>query len=161
MNFLRLFSLCLLASLLLTNCNNDDEAEPDTKMGCTNPSSDNYDADAEEDDGSCIPWRDKFIGTYEVDQQCVGGLMSVRDLVIAATSTENEIMVSITGVTWNATITSSTTFTIPQQDYMVSGNTLTVTGGAIVNADGSVIDMDYTITQGPGSSACTADGPKK
>ncbi len=34
------------------------------KKGCTDTTADNYDVDATEDDASCIPARDKFLGTY-------------------------------------------------------------------------------------------------
>ncbi len=36
------------------------------KKGCTDDTADNYDADATEDDGTCIPARDKFLGTYSL-----------------------------------------------------------------------------------------------
>ena len=32
--------------------------------GCTETTADNYDLNAEEDDGTCIPSRDKLIGSY-------------------------------------------------------------------------------------------------
>ncbi len=32
--------------------------------GCTEPTADNYNISAEKDDGTCIPGRDKYIGSY-------------------------------------------------------------------------------------------------
>lgn len=34
------------------------------KRGCTDPYSDNYDAEAKQDDDTCIPTREKFVGQY-------------------------------------------------------------------------------------------------
>lgn len=37
----------------------------DPRRGCTDPYSDNFDAEAKEDDDTCIPTRLKFIGDFE------------------------------------------------------------------------------------------------
>ncbi|MFT4981060.1 MAG: hypothetical protein ACI9UR_000907 [Bacteroidia bacterium] len=47
----------LIGVVLVSSCNK--------KRGCTNPTADNYDSEAVEDDDTCIPTRFKFIGTYD------------------------------------------------------------------------------------------------
>ena len=37
------------------------------KRGCTDEFSDNFDAEAEEDDDTCVEWRKKFVGKYGAD----------------------------------------------------------------------------------------------
>ncbi len=67
MTFKKLLGLSLLlmfavSTITMTSCGK--------KQGCTTLESDNYDAEAEEDDGSCTPWSDKFLGDYDVQLSC-------------------------------------------------------------------------------------------
>lgn len=55
-------ALMILAFSVLMSCG--------TRSGCTDPSSDNFDIDAEVDDGSCIPMTLKFEGLYEIEEEC-------------------------------------------------------------------------------------------
>jgi len=58
-----IFILFLLISSVVSNsCNK--------KEGCTNPKAENFDPSAEREDGSCIGQRAKFLGLYEVTEQC-------------------------------------------------------------------------------------------
>lgn len=50
------FILCCVLGLLVYSCT--------PERGCTEQTADNYSALAEEDDGTCIPSRDKLIGFY-------------------------------------------------------------------------------------------------
>jgi|GEM_PF-6035215 len=41
----------------------------ESKRGCTDKNADNYNAEAEEDDDTCVPMRAKFLGEYYCDGQ--------------------------------------------------------------------------------------------
>ena len=47
----------LIGVLLVSSCSK--------KRGCTNPTADNYNSEAVEDDDTCIPTRFKFVGAYD------------------------------------------------------------------------------------------------
>ncbi len=40
------------------------------REGCTDPASDNFDINAEIDNGTCIPMTEKFLGLYDVQEDC-------------------------------------------------------------------------------------------
>lgn len=51
-----LATLCVIASIAIYSCT--------PNRGCTEQTADNYDLNAEEDDGTCVPARDKLIGNF-------------------------------------------------------------------------------------------------
>ena len=57
-NFLAL-ALCVVAALAITSCVE--------KRGCTSSYADNYDPEATQDDDTCVPTRDKFVGSFEAN----------------------------------------------------------------------------------------------
>ena len=60
---------------LLVLCIGLASCEPE--RGCTDPTADNYDENAEKDDGTCIPARDKLIGDFTYIQTWMGVLDSI------------------------------------------------------------------------------------
>ncbi len=60
-----LVSLSVIFMLQLTDCAD--------REGCTDPASDNYDINAEIDNGTCIPAVEKFLGLYSVEEVCEDG----------------------------------------------------------------------------------------
>lgn len=52
-----ILSISILCLLVVVGC--------EKKRGCTNTFSDNYDPEATQDDDTCIPTRDKFVGVYD------------------------------------------------------------------------------------------------
>jgi len=48
--------ICLLAALTIVGCMK--------KRGCTDSYADNFDPEAKQDDDTCVPTRDKFVGSY-------------------------------------------------------------------------------------------------
>jgi len=62
------------------------------KQGCTNEFADNFDQEAEEDDGSCILAREKFLGSFNVSRSCVYENDSTYILEVTAGPNDNEIV---------------------------------------------------------------------
>jgi len=62
MNQHPILAVLFLSCLLLSNCQD--------REGCTDPASDNFDINAEVDNGTCIPMVEKFIGLYDVEEVC-------------------------------------------------------------------------------------------
>ncbi len=125
--FLCCFSLLFCSLFLWTGC---------AEEGCTNPIAENYNPDAAEDDFSCILPRDKFLGTYNVTENCDGDTEMYTFFITASTS--DETVVEITNfhgigavvqgmIEGNSiTITSSNTSSTIDGDGSISGNTLSL-----------------------------------
>lgn len=60
-----LITFGILLSISLSSCID--------REGCTDPASDNFDINAEIDNGTCIPMTEKFLGLYEVNEVCEDG----------------------------------------------------------------------------------------
>jgi len=56
------YTTIFIACLFLFNCQD--------REGCTDPASDNFDINAEVDNGTCVPMVEKFIGLYDVEEVC-------------------------------------------------------------------------------------------
>ena len=108
--------------------------------GCTDDTADNYDADATEDDESCIPARDKFLGVYSISGTVACDVTSGGSFPATATtvSTSSEgplkISIAIGSLILKATV-SGETLTFDSQS--VSGYDYTGTG----NLNGSTLSL--------------------
>lgn len=60
-----MLSFSIIFTLTLSNCVD--------REGCTDPASDNFDINAEIDNGTCIPMVEKFLGLYSVEEVCEDG----------------------------------------------------------------------------------------
>ena len=102
-----LFAACI--TLFFVSCDNDDDHDDhdhnNTVQGCTDPNALNYDADATEDDGSCVYAPDAVQTIYP------GGEIS-------------------SNVTW----TKDYTYTLTGRVVVPSGVTLTIEAGTVVKA---------------------------
>lgn len=144
-----LFFSCFISGTTLSSCGKE--------KGCTTLESDNFDPDAEEDDGSCIPWRDKFIGSYLViSDMCAGGTYSLS--IIASTQDELKIVINnlnnVSGISLVADV-SANSFTIPQ----VTLQGQTIFGNGQLNGD--ILNINYTVDDGNGSFSCSASCNKQ
>lgn len=131
------------------------------QKGCTDETADNYDADATEDDGTCIAARDKFLG------QWLGtGCSETETFTITPSSTAGKVLVT-SATAWfdcdgNSTFDQPISFTAS-----VSGSSFTVDGGqstcsnqVVHSGTGSiatsVLTLSYTATiTGESPVTCT------
>ena len=97
---LKIASLLFTATLTMTMVSCKQE-------GCTNPLATNYDADADEDDGSCE---------------------------LPAEETENEVLVSA-NITENTTWTKDKTYILNTRVTVTAGNTLTIEPGTVIKGE--------------------------
>lgn len=130
------------------------------KEGCTNPESDNYDEDAKDDDGSCIPWRDKFIGSYSATQSCTDTTPESLNLTLTESSLDEKTIIMSDGtINWNAEVTGQNSLTIPLTSINVDGIAVNISGSGTIT--GTALRLTYTLAAGPYATDCTLDGNKQ
>lgn len=156
-----LFAVFIAAACAFTGCNNKIE-------GCTNSMATNYNADATEDDGSCIILgcmdseaenynplatvsdnsctfaRDQFIGTYSCQEQCGPDNYFYSLAIVTSNTGSNKVIIQnlgdfVTQVNAVATIDGDN-ITIDAATY----NNLSITGSGSLN--GNVLTLFYTAT---------------
>ena len=169
------FGLFAMSMVLFTTACGESE-------GCTDPAAENYDADAESDDGTCVYAADKFIGSYTGSIACGVVLGPLLDndsfpfsIVEAPGGGPNDIVINLMGsipVAFTATV-SGDNLTISTQlpglpliDIDMDGTPenfdLDVSGNASIS--GTTINGTITITAtndllpGPLTDQCTIQG---
>lgn len=148
-----LLALAFVSLTALTSC------QP---KGCTDPMSDNYDPKAKENDGSCVPWRDKFIGNYPGKNGCAGfGEQDVNIAITASGTSDDGIVIAVpaVGLLFTAKATGSTNLIIPSQQITYQSATVTISGsGSLIND--LEIQIDYVLANPPISNICVLTGKK-
>lgn len=105
--------------------------DPEPIQGCTDPASLNFDATAEEDDGSCEYEADKFVGSFSGDLVCSSGSITevlVVDVLEDATTGTDSVALSL----------STSIFSGLAGVGVVSGDEMTIS----VNADSVAIEFN-------------------
>jgi len=149
-NLIALFALIAVSASILTSC------QPE---GCTDPMSDNYDPKAKVDDGSCVPWRDKFIANYTGTNACTGS--SAEDVSIVITTsgtTEDGIVITVpgAGLIFTATVDAKDSFTVPVQEILYKGAPVDISGSG--GLSGAELTINYDLAVEPLSVSCSLAG---
>jgi len=139
-----LLMLCLgLTVVLSSSCNNDVE-------GCTNANSDNFNAEATVDDGSCVLAREKFLGSYNVNETCTSGTFTYSITVTESTTAEDAIVINNFG-SYNLNVRA--TVSGENINYNDTQNGITFSGRGSIS--GNTLTIIYTASQGGQTDNCT------
>lgn len=134
-----LFLALLFAFISFQSC--DEE-------GCMDPNAENYNADADTDDGSCTYARTKFIGTYGAGESC-DGADATSNIVIITESSIAFNAITITNQAVGVTVTGLVTgngFTI-DDTFIQNGTEVEMKGSGTYSDDGDEkIDVEFTLT---------------
>ncbi len=112
--------------------------------GCTDDTADNYDENATEDDDSCIPARDKFLGSYAVQEACASGNYTYTCTIVTSSTGDLKVIINNHG-DFNLTINSAASVSgenITLDNATYDNRTLTGSG----SISGNIITLTYTIT---------------
>ncbi len=148
---LLIFSFSLFM-LLATGC---------AEEGCTDPMSDNYNIDATKDDGTCIPWRDKFIAQYTVSESCPSGNYTYEINIVQGSASADAVIINNIGGSnsaINGTV-NNTSVNIPNQNITVGGLAISVNGSGSIN--GNLLIINYSFNFAGGGETCSMNCTKR
>lgn len=122
--------------------------------GCTDPLSENFDASATTDDGSCTYARTKFLGSYNVSETCGSGNFSYTISVGTSTTGADKVVINNFGGYGSSLVASVSGSNITFNESLnISGGNVNFSGsGSIV---GNTFTIIYTAAQGTASDNCT------
>lgn len=129
--------------------------------GCTDPMSDNFDPEATEDDGTCIPWRDKFVAQYTVGENCPGGNFNYEINIVPGAAGPTAIIINNFGETGepvNATV-DGINVNIPNQNINSQGASISVNGSGSIN--GNLLIINYSFEVAGQGATCTMNCTKR
>ncbi len=107
------------------------------REGCTDPASDNFNINAEIDNGTCIPVTAKFLGLYQVDEVCEDGEYSYPMSAYASFADPFEIVLTNyadLGIDVLAVVDRNYLF-IPDQSFRIDRDIID-----ILNGEGEIIN---------------------
>jgi len=139
-----ILAICIAAAFTITSCVE--------KRGCTSSFADNFDPEATQDDDTCVPTRDKFVGVYEANgtiEVGIDSLVPYDDVFInvedSTVSSQDGMVLSVIGI--------DPDYQILPLDAVVSGtysiNIINQPIGAITyygvgNINGRVLELEIT-----------------
>ena len=128
--YLGIVAIALISVIFLSGCSDS---------GCTNIYSDNYDEDAIKDDGSCILAREKFLGTFEVNENCESGLDNYELVIYESDLYDNEVVII------NLYNVGGTVYAIIEDEYLEIPDQRDPDSGAKYIGSGSIIEKSLAI----------------
>ncbi|MFN4124072.1 MAG: hypothetical protein ACK4GL_12310 [Flavobacteriales bacterium] len=131
------------------------------REGCTDPTANNFDDKAKDDDGSCTYDRDAFIGTYNATENCQSGTGTFTMTIAASSANTVSILLNNFGDFGQAVTgtVSGTSLTVASQQINVQGTAITISGSGALN--GSTLTINYTAAVGGASDSCVITAIKQ
>ncbi len=151
--YLSLFLVLSFGMVSLTSCSK--------KKGCTDPTSDTFDPDAEVEDGSCIPAKEKFLGTYSVIESCASGNYDYTITITESASDEASVVITNFGAFGSpivADVSQSEIF-VNNQSIQYNGAGLSIQNG-VGSINGNNLTITYSYSNAEGTETCTMNGLK-
>ena len=109
---------------------------------------------------SCIPWIDKFLGTYSATQSCTGAALENGNLTASVSSKgEDVVLFSFDDLNFTATVINSTALIIDSQTVNYQGQDVNVSGTGTISNE-TDIQLNFTISAGVINSVCEISGSK-
>lgn len=141
-----ILAICVAAALTITSCVE--------KRGCTSNFADNFDPEATQDDDTCVPTRDKFVGQFEANgtiemQDEPGVLIPFDDVWV---NVEDSTVASQDGIVLNVVGLDPTYQILPLDAVVSSTYSINIVNQQIGdvryygegNINGRVLELDIT-----------------
>lgn len=154
--------LAVFMLVLFTDCKKPIE-------GCTDSSAQNYNAEAEDDNGSCVYARDKFLGDFIGDMSCSALIPDANDftmIIRESLNGPNDVEIEFIGTATPLPILLGTaqgdTIIVPPDTYEVALNPdkpdektgILMSGVATLNADGTELMAEVIVFINPFTIIC-------
>lgn len=150
--FLQKYSLFIMAAFLIISCQD--------REGCTDPSSDNFDINAEIENGTCIPMTEKFLGLYDVVEECEFEIYTYPMSIYASFNDPYEIVITNFGDLGIDVIAfvDRRAVALPNQYIQSDGAELAIIDGRGEIVNGNLVISYYYGQNGSDLFLCGIDG---
>ncbi len=123
----------------------------DPVKGCTDPEAENYNNDADEDDGTCTYARDKFIGNFQANENCTSGNWSWTMNVTESASSVSSIVLQNLGDFGEGVLA-----TVNGDNLSINDTKNGITFSGTGSISGNTLTIIYTASNSSGTDNCTA-----
>ena len=118
--------------------------------GCTDQAAENYDSDAEDDDGSCTYAREKFLGSYDANENCTSGNDNYSMTITTSTTSKGAIVINNL---YNINLSILATVNGSNINFNDTKNGVNFSGSGSIS--GNTLTVIFTVSAGGVTDNCT------